>query len=181
MNLHGTTILAVKLNGHIAMAADGQVTSGGSVVLKSTAKKIRKFNDGNILVGFAGSVADAFTLLDLFEAKLESTIDIEKISIALAKEWRTNKMYARLEAELIIADKDNIILLTGDGEVIKPEYDCMAIGSGGYYAYSAALAYLDANQQLDDPYSVAEIARLSLGIASKICIYTNSNITVEVI
>ena len=172
--IRSTTVIAVKRNGHIAMAGDGQVTLGNTVC-KGNAKKVRKIYGGKVLTGFAGSVADAFTLLDKFEEKLkEFSGDITRSAVELAKMWRTEKMYRNLEAMLIVADSSKILLISGDGNVIEPENDCLAIGSGGNYAYSAALAYLDSSD-----LSAKEIAERSLKIAGNICIYTNSNITVE--
>jgi ATP-dependent HslUV protease subunit HslV len=156
------------------MAGDGQVTLGNTVC-KGNARKVRKIYNGKILTGFAGSVADAFTLLDKFEEKVkEFNGDLTRSAVELAKMWRTNKMYQKLEAMLIVADSSKILLISGDGNVIEPENDVLAIGSGGNYAYSAALAYLDSSD-----LSAREIAERSLKIAGNICIYTNNNITVE--
>ncbi len=156
------------------MAGDGQVTLGNTVC-KGNARKVRKIYNGKILTGFAGSVADAFTLLDKFEEKVkEFNGDLTRSAVELAKMWRTNKMYQKLEAMLIVADSSKILLISGDGNVIEPENDVLAIGSGGNYAYSAALAYLDSSD-----LSAKEIAERSLKIAGNICIYTNQNITVE--
>ncbi len=156
------------------MAGDGQVTAGATVA-KGNARKVRKIYDGKVLTGFAGSVADAFTLLDKFEERLkEANGDILRASVELAKMWRTEKMLQKLEAQLLVADKNKILLISGDGNVIEPEDDVMAIGSGGNYAFSAALAYMESSN-----YTAKEIAQKSLGIAGKICIYTNDNITVE--
>jgi ATP-dependent HslUV protease subunit HslV len=176
MNLHfdGTTILAVKKDGKIAMAGDGQVTLG-QTVMKGNARKVRKIFDGKVLVGFAGATADAFTLLERFEAKLkEYSGDITRASVELAKDWRMDKMLRRLEAMLLTADKSKILLLSGTGDVIEPEQDSIAIGSGGSFAYAASLAYLE-----NPALSAKEIAQKSLAIASSICIYTNNNIIVE--
>lgn len=174
MKIRSTTVIAVKRNGSVAMAGDGQVTAGNTIA-KGNATKVRKIYDGKVLTGFAGSVADAFTLLDKFEDKLkECNGDILRASVGLAKMWRTEKMLQKLEAQLLVADKNKILLISGDGNVIEPENDVMAIGSGGNYAFSAALAYMEASD-----YSAKEIAQKSLGIAGKICIYTNDHITVE--
>ncbi len=174
VKIRSTTVVAVKRNGHVAMAGDGQVTLGNTVC-KGNARKVRKIYDGKILTGFAGSVADAFTLLDKFEAKVkEFSGDITRAAVELAKMWRTERTLQKLEAMLIVADKDKILLISGDGNVIEPENDVLAIGSGGNYAYSAALAYLDASD-----LSAKEIAEKSLKIAGNICIYTNGNIVVE--
>jgi ATP-dependent HslUV protease subunit HslV len=174
IEIRSTTVIAVKRNGKVAMAGDGQVTLGNTVC-KGNARKVRKIYNGKILTGFAGSVADVFTLLDKFEEKIkEFNGDLTRSAVELAKMWRTNKMYQKLEAMLIVADSSKILLISGDGNVIEPENDVLAIGSGGNYAYSAALAYLDSSD-----LSAREIAERSLKIAGNICIYTNQNITVE--
>lgn len=172
--IRSTTVVAVKRNGCIAMAGDGQVTNG-ETVMKGNAKKVRKIYDGKIITGFAGSVADAFTLFDKFESKVkEFNGDITRAAVELAKLWRTDRSLSKLEALLLVADKSKILLISGDGNVIEPENDVIAIGSGGNYAYSAALAYMDSSD-----LSAREIAERSLKIAGDICIYTNNNITVE--
>ena len=172
--IRSTTVIAVKKDGKVAMAGDGQVTLGDTVC-KGNARKVRKIYNGKILTGFAGSVADAFTLLDKFEEKIkEFNGDLTRSAVELAKMWRTERSLQKLEAMLIVADKSKILLISGDGNVIEPENDVLAIGSGGNYAYSAALAYLDASD-----LSAREIAEKSLKIAGDICIYTNNNITVE--
>ncbi len=174
MKIRSTTVIAVKRNGNVAMAGDGQVTAGNTIA-KGNATKVRKIYDGKVLTGFAGSVADAFTLLDKFEAKLkECNGDLTRAAVELAKMWRTERSLQKLEAQLLVADKNKILLISGDGNVIEPENDVMAIGSGGNYAFSAALAYMESSD-----YSAKEIARKSLGIAGKICIYTNDHVTVE--
>lgn len=174
VKIRSTTVLAVKKDGHVAMAGDGQVTLG-ETVCKGNARKVRKIYNGKILTGFAGSVADAFTLLDKFEDKVkEYNGDLNRSAVELAKAWRTDRSLQKLEAMLLVADKDRILLISGDGNVIEPENDVMAIGSGGNYAYSAALAYLDGSS-----LSAKEIAERSLKIAGNICIYTNGNIVVE--
>ena len=166
--------MAVRRNGKVAMAGDGQVTAGNTVV-KGNARKVRKIYNGKVLTGFAGSVADAFTLFDKFEEKLkEFSGDLLRSAVELAKMWRTEKMYQKLEAMLLVADASKILLISGDGNVIEPENDVCAIGSGGNYAYAAALAYLESSD-----FSAREIAEKSLKIAGDICIYTNSNITLE--
>ena len=172
--IRSTTILAVRRNGQVAMAGDGQCTLG-ETVCKGNSRKVRKIYDGKILTGFAGSVADAFTLLDRFEAKVkEYNGDIMRSAVELAKAWRTDRTLQKLEAMLLVADKKQILLISGDGNVIEPEHDAIAIGSGGNYAYSAALAYLDSSD-----LSAKEIAERSLNIAGSFCIYTNQNLTVE--
>ena len=166
--------MAVRRNGKVAMAGDGQVTAGNTVV-KGNARKVRKIYNGKVLTGFAGSVADAFTLFDKFEEKLkEFSGDLLRSAVELAKMWRTEKMYQKLEAMLLVADASKILLISGDGNVIEPENDVCAIGSGGNYAYAAALAYLESSD-----FSAREIAEKSLKIAGSICIYTNDNITLE--
>ena len=172
--IRSTTVVAVKRNGCVAMAGDGQVTNG-QTVMKGNARKVRKIYDGKIITGFAGSVADAFTLFDKFESKVkEFNGDITRAAVELAKLWRTDRSLSKLEALLLVADKSKILLISGDGNVIEPENDVFAIGSGGNYAYSAALAYMDSSD-----LSAREIAERSLKIAGDICIYTNNNITVE--
>ena len=172
--IRSTTVVAVKRNGCVAMAGDGQVTNG-QTVMKGNAKKVRKIYDGKIITGFAGSVADAFTLFDKFESKVkEFNGDITRAAVELAKLWRTDRSLSKLEALLLVADKSKILLISGDGNVIEPENDVIAIGSGGNYAYSAALAYMDSSD-----LSAREIAERSLKIAGDICIYTNNNITVD--
>lgn len=172
--IRSTTVIAVKRDGKIAMAGDGQVTAG-QTVMKGNARKVRKIYDGKILTGFAGSVADAFTLLDKFETKVkEYNGDLLRSAVELAKTWRTDKMLSKLEALLLVADKDKMLLISGDGNVVEPENNVIAIGSGGNYAYSAALAYLECSS-----LSASEIAQKSLKIAGDICIYTNNNVTVE--
>lgn len=174
VEIRSTTVIAVKRDGKVAMAGDGQVTLGNTVC-KGNARKVRKIYNGRILTGFAGSVADAFTLLDKFEEKIkEFNGDLTRSAVELAKIWRTERSYQKLEAMLIVADSSKILLISGDGNVIEPENDVLAIGSGGNYAYSAALAYLDSSD-----LSAKEIAERSLKIAGNICIYTNQNITVE--
>ncbi|MBQ5401002.1 MAG: ATP-dependent protease subunit HslV [Treponema sp.] len=172
--IRSTTVIAVKKDGHVAMAGDGQVTAGNTVV-KGNAKKVRRIYDGKVITGFAGSVADAFTLFDKFEEKLKSyNGDLLRSAVELAKLWRTERSMSKLDAMLLVADKNNILLISGDGNVIEPENDVIAIGSGGNYAYSAALAYMESSN-----YSAKEIAEKSLAIAGQICIYTNSHVTVE--
>jgi ATP-dependent HslUV protease subunit HslV len=172
--IRSTTVLAVRKDGKVAMAGDGQVTMG-ETVMKNNARKVRRIMDGKVLCGFAGATADAFTLFDLFEAKLrEYSGDLLRAAVELAKDWRTDRNLRRLEALLLVADKTKTLLVSGTGDVIEPAEDALAIGSGGNYAYAAALAYLDAGV-----LPAAEIAKKSLVIAGNICIYTNSNIVVE--
>jgi len=172
--IRSTTVIAVRRNGKVAMAGDGQVTMG-ETVMKPNARKVRKIYDGRILTGFAGATADAFTLLDKFEVRVkEFSGDITRAAVELAKDWRTDKVLRNLQALLLVADKEKTLLVSGTGDVIEPAEDALAIGSGGNYAYSAALAYLDSTD-----LSAFEIAKKSLTIAGKICIYTNDQIMVE--
>lgn len=176
MEFHATTIIAVRRDGQVAIAGDGQVTIQNQV-MKNGAKKIRRMYDGKILSGFAGSVADAYTLSDKFEAKLdESHGNILRAVREFAKEWRTDRMLRRLEALMIVADKEHILVLSGNGEVIEPDDDVAAIGSGGGYALAAARALL---RNTDLP--AEKIVEESLKIAASICIYTNENISIEVL
>ncbi|WP_036224091.1 ATP-dependent protease subunit HslV [Mesoaciditoga lauensis] len=174
MEFLGTTIVAVKRNGKTVMAGDGQVTLG-QTVMKATARKVRKLGNGKVITGFAGSVADAFTLFDRFESKLrEANGILKKAAVELAKDWRTDRVLRRLEALLMVADSADMFLISGNGEIIEPDEPIMAIGSGGSYALAAARA-LYRNTDMD----AKEIAVKAMEIASEICIYTNSNITVE--
>lgn len=171
---HGTTILCVRRNGKIAIASDGQVTMG-STVLKHNARKIRKMYNDKILAGFAGATADAFTLFERFESKLESFRgNITRSAVELAKDWRTDKILRRLEALLLIADIEHTFIISGTGDVIEPEGDIAAIGSGGPYAQAAARALYE-----NSGLSALEIVKKAMEIASDICIYTNKNIVIE--
>ncbi len=171
---HGTTILCVRKNGKVAIGGDGQVTLGQTVI-KHNAKKIRKMYNDNILAGFAGATADAFTLFEKFEEKIEKYRgNITRSAVELAKEWRTDKMLRRLEALLIVADEDHSFIISGTGDVLEPEDGIAAIGSGGPYAQAAAKALLEHTQL--DPKEIVEEA---MKITSKICIYTNNSINVE--
>lgn len=173
---HGTTIVAVRRGSKVALGGDGQVTLG-NVVVKATATKVRKVYQDNIAVGFAGSTADAFSLLDRFEAKLEKHQgNLLRSAVELAKDWRTDRMLRRLEAMLIVADRANTYVITGNGDVLEPEHGVAAIGSGGSYAQAAAIALL-ANTAL----TPAEIVKKSLTIAGDLCIYTNQNHVIEVL
>jgi ATP-dependent HslUV protease subunit HslV len=171
--LHGTTILSVRRNGVVAVGGDGQV-SLGNTVMKSNARKVRRLYDGKVLAGFAGGTADAFTLFERFEAKLQQYGNLTRAAIELAKDWRTDRSLRRLEALLCVADAKNSFIVSGNGDVIEPEDDIMAIGSGGPYAQAAARA-LAQNTELD----ARAIVEKALGIAADICIYTNRNITIE--
>ncbi|MBI5204715.1 MAG: ATP-dependent protease subunit HslV [Nitrospirae bacterium] len=170
----GTTILCVRRDGNVAISGDGQVTMGNTV-LKHNAKKIRRMYNDKIVAGFAGATADAFTLFERFEAKIESYRgNIKRAAVELAKDWRTDKILRRLEALLIIADKEHTFIISGTGDVIEPEDGIAAIGSGGPYAQSAARALFE-----NTTLPAKEIAEKSMKIASGICIYTNENITIE--
>jgi ATP-dependent HslUV protease subunit HslV len=176
-NFHATTIFAVQHKGKSAMSGDGQVTFGNAVVMKHTAKKVRRLFKGKVLAGFAGSVADAFTLFEMFEGKLEEfNGNLQRASVELAKQWRSDKVLRRLEAMLIVMDAENLLLISGTGEVIEPDDGILAIGSGGNYALSAGRAL---KRFSGDHLSAKEIAEAALQIAAEICVYTNSNIIVE--
>ncbi|MEN2994284.1 MAG: ATP-dependent protease subunit HslV [Thermodesulfovibrio sp.] len=174
MNFYGTTVLCVRRNNSVVMASDGQVTMGNTV-LKHNAKKIRKLYNGQVLTGFAGSTADAFTLFERFEGKLETYKgNLLRAAVELAKDWRTDKILRRLEALLIVADKEHILIISGNGDVVEPEDNIAAIGSGGPFAFAAAKALYE-NTEL----TAKEIAKKAMQIASKICIYTNDIIVME--
>ena len=204
MKIRSTTVLVVRKDGHVAMAGDGQVTMG-ETVMKSNARKVRKISDGRVLCGFAGATADAFTLFEHFETKLkEYDNDLTRAAVELAKDWRTDRVLRKLEAMLLVADAKKSLILSGSGDVVDPAEDAVAIGSGGPYAYAAALAYLESARIAEEKMASAssadtqvqgadvankgtkaefltatEIARKSLEIASGICIYTNNSIVVE--
>ena len=172
--LHGTTIIAVKKGSQVAIAGDGQV-SMQNTVMKHGARKVRRMKNDKVIAGFAGSTADAFTLFEKFEAKLdEYRNNLTRAAVELAKEWRTDHVLRRLEALLIVADKDNIYTLSGNGDVIEPDDGIIAIGSGGPYALAAGRALLK-----HTPLSAKEIVEEALNIASEICVFTNNRITVE--
>ena len=173
---HGTTILSVRRGSRVAMGGDGQVTLG-NIVVKGTARKVRRLYQNRILAGFAGGTADAFTLFERFEAKLEKHQgNLLRSAVELAKDWRTDRMLRRLEAMLSVADKEVSLIITGNGDVLEPEHGIVAIGSGGAYAQSAARALLE-NTDLDP----LAIVTKSLEIAGDLCIYTNRNFTLEVL
>ena len=175
MELKGTTICAVRRDGKIAVAGDGQVTMGESVIMKGNARKVKRIYDDKVVIGFAGSVADAFTLSEKFEKMLHKySGNLMRSAVELAELWRDDKYVRKLEAMLIVADKDGMYLLSGVGDVIEPDGDACAIGSGGNYALAAARALLT-----ETDLSAAEIARKSLKIASELCVFTNDNIVVE--
>jgi len=171
---HATTILSVRRDRRVAMGGDGQVTLG-NVVIKSSARKVRRLYQDRILAGFAGATADAFTLFERFEAKLDKHQgNLLRSAVELAKDWRTDRMLRRLEAMLAVADPESSLMITGTGDVLEPERGLIAIGSGGAYAQAAALALLD-HSQLEP----ADIVRRSLEIAGELCIYTNKNLVIE--
>ncbi len=169
----GTTIVSVRRNGKVAIAGDGQV-SMGNTVMKGNARKVRPLAGGRVIAGFAGGTADAFTLFELFESKLEQYGNLTRAAIELAKDWRTDRRLRRLEALLCVADKESSFIISGNGDVIEPEHDLMAIGSGGPFAQAAALALLQ-NTDLE----AREVVEKALTIAGDICVFTNQNITVE--
>src|SRR5262245_29175046 len=173
IEFHGTTILTVRRNDTVAMGGDGQVTLGNTV-MKGNARKVRRLHEGKVLAGFAGGTADAFTLFERFESKLQQFGNLTRAAIELAKDWRSDRSLRRLEALLCVADAKSSFVISGTGDVIEPEDDLMAIGSGGAFAKAAAKALLD-NTQLD----ARSIVEKSLNIAGDICIYTNRNITIE--
>ena len=170
---HGTTILTVRKGGQVIVAGDGQV-SLGQTVLKSNAKKVRSIGRGDVIGGFAGATADAFTLFQRLEAKLEQYPgQLTRAAVELAKDWRTDRYLRRLEAMMIVADAGTTLVLTGTGDVLEPEHDVMGIGSGGMYALAAARALID------QPLEAEVIARKAMAIAAEICVYTNTNLVVE--
>jgi ATP-dependent HslUV protease subunit HslV len=172
--IYGTTILCVRKGNEVVIGGDGQV-SFGSTILKGTAKKVRTLWDGKVITGFAGSVADAMTLFERLEAKLDTYQgQLLRASIELAKDWRMDKYLRRLEAMIIVADAHNTLILSGSGEVIEPEHDVAAIGSGGNYALSAARALVDI-----DILSAEDVVRKSMKIAGEICVYTNQNLLIQ--
>lgn len=174
---HATTIFAVQHKGKCAMSGDGQVTFGNAVVMKHTARKVRKLFNGKVIAGFAGSVADAFTLFEMFEAKLEEfNGSLQRAAVELAKQWRGDKMLRQLEAMLIVMNDEDMLLVSGTGEVIEPDDGILAIGSGGNYALAAGRSL---KQYAGDHLSAREIAKAALEIAADICVYTNTNIIVE--
>ncbi|MDD3653054.1 MAG: ATP-dependent protease subunit HslV [Desulfotomaculaceae bacterium] len=172
---HATTIVAVKKDGETAMAGDGQVTFGQNTIIKKSARKIRRLYKNQVVAGFAGSVADAFTLFEKFEGKLEEYHgNLQRAAVELAKEWRTDKILRQLEAMLIVAGKEDLLIISGNGEIIEPDDGVAAIGSGGPYALAAARA-LSKHTQM----SAHDIVRESMLIVAGICVYTNDNIIVE--
>lgn len=172
---HGTTILAVRTEKHVAMLSDGQV-SMGQTVMKGNARKVRRIGGGDILAGFAGATADAFTLFERLEQKLERFPNqLQRAAVELAKEWRTEKYLQKLEALLIVADKETTLVITGSGDVLEPEHSVVAVGSGGNYALSAARALVDYEKDAET------LGRKAMQIAADICVYTNGHFTVEVL
>jgi len=174
---HGTTIIGVKKGGQVVIAGDGQV-SLGQTVIKGTARKVRRLSPGGfeVVAGFAGATADAFTLLERLEAKLEDTPgQLARASVELAKDWRTDKYLQKLEAMLIVTDGKDLLVITGAGDVLEPEHNVAAIGSGGNFALAAARAMMDSDKEAE------QVAREAMAIAADICVYTNGNLTVETI
>jgi ATP-dependent HslUV protease, peptidase subunit HslV len=172
-NWHGTTILGVRKNGKVIIAGDGQV-SVGQTVMKSNARKVRPLGSTGVIAGFAGATADAMTLFERLEARLEQFPNqLTRACVEMAKDWRTDRYLRRLEAMMIVADKDISLVLTGTGDVLEPEHGVVAIGSGGNYALAAARALMDTDMDAE------AIARKAMGIAADICVYTNGNLTVE--
>lgn len=172
---HGTTILAVRKAGKVVLAGDGQVSTGATI-LKGNARKVRPLADGKVIAGFAGATADALTLFERLEAKLERfPTQLTRACVDLAKDWRTDRALRRLEAMLIVADRDETLLLTGAGDVVDPEHDVIAVGSGGNYALAAARALYAYEDDAE------KIARAAMAIAADICVYTNTHLTVEII
>ena len=170
----GTTILSVRRNGKVVVGGDGQV-SMGNTVMKGNARKVRRLYDGRVIAGFAGGTADAFTLFERFEGKLEKhSGNLTRSAVELAKDWRTDRMLRRLEALLVVADKETSLIITGNGDVIEPENSLMAIGSGGPFAQAAARALLENSE-----HDARTIVEKGLGIAADICVFTNSNLTIE--
>jgi ATP-dependent HslUV protease subunit HslV len=171
---HGTTILSVRKNGKVVVAGDGQVTFG-QTVMKSNARKVRTLGDGSVIAGFAGATADAFTLFERLEGKLEEHAgQLTRACVELAKDWRTDRYLRRLEAMMAVCDKEVSLVLSGNGDVLEPEDALIGIGSGGAYALAAARALMEV-----DGMNAEEIARKAMGIAAGICIYTNENVTME--
>ena len=168
----GTTIVSVRRNGKVAIAGDGQV-SMGSTIMKGNARKVRKLADGRVIAGFAGGTADAFTLFELFETKLEQYGNLTRAAIELAKDWRTDRMLRRLESLIIVADRSCSLLVSGTGDVIEPTDGVLGIGSGGSYATAAGRALLNHTDQ-----TAVQIVENAMGVAADLCVYTNSNITV---
>ncbi|MBM2575533.1 ATP-dependent protease subunit HslV [Jannaschia sp. Os4] len=175
---HGTTIVAVRRGGRVCVAGDGQVTQGQATVMKGNARKVRRLSPGGheVVAGFAGSTADAFTLLEKLEAKLDAAPgQLARACVALAKDWRTDKMLRNLEAMLIVTDGTDLFVVTGNGDVLEPQHDVTAIGSGGNYALAAARGLMDGDGDAE------HVARRAMEIAAEICVYTNGNLTVETI
>ncbi|WP_404863345.1 ATP-dependent protease subunit HslV [Georhizobium sp. MAB10] len=173
--MHATTIITVRKGGQVVMAGDGQV-SLGQTIMKGNARKVRRLGKGDVIAGFAGATADAFTLLERLEAKLEQYPDqLMRAAVELAKDWRTDRYLRRLEAMMLVADRSVTLAITGNGDVLEPEHGTIAIGSGGNYAFAAARALMDTD------LGAEEIARKAMGIAGDICVYTNGNVVVELL
>ncbi|AZN70306.1 ATP-dependent protease subunit HslV [Georhizobium profundi] len=173
--MHATTIITVRKGGQVVMAGDGQV-SLGQTIMKGNARKVRRLGKGDVIAGFAGATADAFTLLERLEAKLEQYPDqLMRAAVELAKDWRTDRYLRRLEAMMLVADRSVTLAITGNGDVLEPEHGTIAIGSGGNYAFAAARALMDTD------LGAEEIARKAMSIAGDICVYTNGNVVVELL
>lgn len=174
MSFRGTTILCAKRNGQMVIGGDGQVTLG-HVVMKGNARKVRRLYHGQVIAGFAGATADAFTLFERFEARLQShNGQLMRAAVEMAKDWRTDRALRKLEAMMLVADQDNMLLISGTGDVIEPQHDFIAIGSGGNYAHAAAQALMQ-NTEI----SARDVVEKSLTVAADLCIYTNHNFTIE--
>ncbi|MGD9597958.1 MAG: ATP-dependent protease subunit HslV [Steroidobacteraceae bacterium] len=172
-NPHGTTILGVRRNGAVAVGGDGQVTLGNTV-MKGNARKVRPLGGGKVLAGFAGGTADAFTLFERFEGKLEKHGNLTRAAIEIAKDWRSDRYLRRLEALLLVGDREKLFVVSGNGDVIEPEHDLVAIGSGGPFAQAAARALVE-----NTPLDARAVVERALNIAADICIYTNRNLVIE--
>lgn len=176
MEFHGTTIISVRHAGHVVVAGDGQVTMGNATIMKQTAKKVRRLHNNQVLAGFAGAVADSVALFDKFEGKLQEYNGVlRRAAVELAKDWRTDRILRRLEALLVVADRETSLMISGTGELIEPDDGVLAIGSGGNYALSAARALIRHAPQM----SAREIAEGAMKVASEICVYTNDQFVIE--
>ena len=174
MSFHGTTILCAKRNGEMVIGGDGQVTLG-HVVMKGNARKVRRLYNQQVIAGFAGATADAFTLFERFEARLQThNGQLMRAAVEMAKDWRTDRALRKLEAMMLLADQDNMLLISGTGDVIEPQHDFIAIGSGGNYAHAAAQALM-----MNTDLSARDVVEKSLTVAADLCIYTNHNFTIE--
>jgi ATP-dependent HslUV protease, peptidase subunit HslV len=176
MEFHGTTIVSVRHSGHVVVAGDGQVTMGNATIMKRSARKVRRLHNDSVLAGFAGSTADAITLFDKFEGKLQEYNGVlRRAAVELAKDWRTDRILRRLEAMLVVADRENSLLISGNGDLIEPDDGILAIGAGGNFALAAARALIRHSSSM----SAREIAEGAMTIASEICVYTNDQFVIE--